>query len=141
MSSSTMVRTRAAKVFPAARLAAALSSKPIRSPSTATGRPARVAPARASAERLRPCPGAMIGIGAFIIAGSGRSWGRWSMKPASISHSRMSRPRCRKGTRPAGLVARTTRRPPASRSSAIWQPDWALPTTSTAPSGSWAGLR
>ena len=33
--------------------------------------------------------------------------------------------------------------PPArgQRSSAIWQPDWALPTTRTPPSGSWPGLR
>jgi hypothetical protein len=83
----------------------------------------------------------MIGMVARMAAGSGRSWGRWSMKPTSISHSRMSRPRYRKGTRPTELVASTTRRPPASRSSAIWQPDWALPTTSTAPSGSWAGPR
>jgi AcrR family transcriptional regulator len=41
-----------------------------------------------------------------------------------------------------GLVARSTCRPAElGRSSAIWQPDWALPTTRTAPSGSWPGLR
>ena len=61
--------------------------------------------------------------------------------PASISQSMLTRPRCRKGTWPTGLVASTTRRPPARRSSVIWQPDWALPTTSTAPSGSWSGPR
>ena len=141
MTSSTIALARAAKASPAATLAATLSSKATRSPSTATGRPARVAPARASAGRLRPRPGAMIGMAAPMTDGSGRSRGRWSMKPASASHSMVSRPRCRKGTRPTGLVASTTRRPPARRSSAIWQPDWALPTTSTAPSGSWPGHR
>src|SRR5215216_652985 len=75
MSSSTVARTLAAKASPAARLAAALSSKPTRSPSTVTGRPARVAPTRASPGRLRPRPGAMIGMGAFIIAGSHRPLG------------------------------------------------------------------
>lgn len=44
------------------------------------------------------------------------------------------------GARPTGLVARITCRPAASSSSLIWQPDWALPTTSTPPSDRWSGI-
>ena len=75
MTSSTIALARAAKASPAATLAARLSSKATRSPSTATGRPARVAPARARAGRLRPRPGARIGMAARMTDGSGRSRG------------------------------------------------------------------
>jgi hypothetical protein len=84
----------------------ALPSKLTRSPATATGRPTSVAPARASACRLRLRPGARIGGAARITEGSGRSRGRWSKSPASTSQPPVSRPRCRRGTRPTGLVPR-----------------------------------
>ena len=141
IASSTIAATRAAKASPAATLARRCRrTAPAGRPRRPTAR-SESAPARASACRLRPRPGARIGWRARIIAGSGRSAGRWWKNPASYSHSTVSRPRYGVGTRPTGLVASTTCLPAASSSSVIWQPAWALPTTSTTPSGSAAGLR
>src|SRR5215217_650477 len=42
---------------------------------------------------------------------------------------------------PARPQARKPSRPASRSSSAIWQPDWPLPTTSTRPGGSSSGLR
>ena len=57
------------------------------------------------------------------------------------SHQTKSRPPTRRGNHGARPQARTTSRPASCSSSAIWQPDWPLPTTSTAPSGSASGER
>ena len=87
----------------------------------------------------------------------GRSPGRWRTSRAAgrgqaldavveeagldRSHQTMSRPPIRRGAHGARPQARKTSRPASCSSSAIWQPDWPLPTTSTAPAGSSSGLR
>ena len=88
----------------------------------------------------RPTPD-VIGWGANWWAGSGSAAIGWSKKPTDVSHSSVSVPRVRRRTRGTRLVERWTVRPASSRSSAIWPPDWAEPTTRTAPGGSWAGFR
>ena len=65
-------------------------------------------------------------------AGAGSESTVASKNPVSTAHQTRSWPPKRRGTHGTLPQASTTSRPASCSSSAIWQPDWPLPTTRTA---------
>ena len=73
--------------------------------------------------------------------GDGSALTGWSRKPVSIAHQIRSFRPISLGAHGARPHERNTSRSASTSSSAIWQPVWPLPITSTWPSGSASGLR
>ena len=120
MTSSSIARIRAAKASAAAMLAGALSSK---RPLTVDGDQAAGQGGAGPGQGLQADAAAAGGeqrLGRGITDGSTRSSWPLLEEPALDEPFQRVPPAVPGGARPTGLVARITRRPAASSSSAIW---------------------